>query len=130
MTRRPAFVALAAAATLALVGCPPPDDSGIMCTEEARASVQVSVSGADGAPEPAAVLVEFSQDGEIFEACEAIDDQFVCGYEVAGELVIRASAEGFAPAEQVVEVEMTDDGCHVETQMIELVLEPEAETAD
>ncbi len=127
----PARVVFALALTPALVACGDKDeedsgDGGIACTEEARSSVSLSlVSGGAPIPMSANAAAEFSVDeGASFTACEAIYDaanaEFVCGYEVAGTFLIRASADGFAPGETEVVVEA--DECHVIGQVVELEL--------
>jgi hypothetical protein len=126
-----AHLVFAFALVPALVACgdKDADDSdvgGIACTEEARSSVSLSlVSGGAPIPMSANPVAEFSVDaGASFTACEAVFDaanaEFVCGYEVAGTFLIRASADGFAPGETEVVVEA--DECHVIGQVVELEL--------
>ena len=109
------------------LGFPSVIQRGVACTEEARSSVTVSLVDDAGAAIPAEAepVVEYAVDGGAAEPCDSIDGaSFVCGYEVAGELTISASASGFAPASEVVEVPMTADGCHVESQSLTLALSP------
>lgn len=124
-------LALALTLVLPLAACGDKDaeDSGggVACTEEARSSVTVSLVDDAGAAIPAEAepVVEYAVDGGAAVPCDSMDGaSFVCGYEVAGELTISASASGFAPASEVVEVPMTADGCHVESQSLTLALSP------
>jgi len=122
-------LALPLGLTLAACGDKDAEDSagGIACTEEARSSVTVSLVDDAGAAIPAEAepVVEYAVDGGAAVPCDSMDGaSFVCGYEVAGELTISASASGFAPASEVVEVPMTADGCHVESQSLTLALSP------
>jgi hypothetical protein len=112
-------VALAVAATALLPGC----DFGTACTEEARASVQVTLVD-DLGNFPNGVSVTMQQAGQGEEPCSdfGTDGQVVCGYEIEGEIAVRASAPGYGPAEETVVVGRTDDGCHVVTEQVTLVL--------
>ena len=99
---------------------------GIDCSTIAMTSVRVTLEAADGSLEPSmAVAVEYAVDGGAFQACfnnpETLD--FVCGVEEPGSFVVRASAEGYASAEATAEV--GSDECHVITEAVTLVLEPE-----
>jgi hypothetical protein len=122
---------LAALSLLVACGDKDAEDSGpggVACTEEARSSVTVALVDAAGAPIPAEAepVVEYAVDGGAAVPCDSLDGgaSFVCGYEVDGALTISASATGFAPASEVVEVPMTEDGCHVVSQSLTLALSP------
>ncbi len=96
------------------------------CSSMAVASVVVTLKAAEGSFDSGAVFtVEYSVDGGDFSDCfnnpETLD--YSCGLEEAGTLVVRASANGYAPAEATAEVEA--DVCHVLTEFVTLVLEPE-----
>lgn len=95
------------------------------CTEEARSSVNVILEEGGSASEEG-VLLEYSVDGGEFKPCEdgpAQDEPFnpgesyVCGYEVAGDFVIRATRGAQVVTE---EVTVTEDTCHVESKIVTL----------
>jgi hypothetical protein len=101
--------------------------SGVECTTEARASVQVTVVDVMGV----AVLdatVTFSVDGGVEEDAECVRtaaaggcEEWVAGFERAGAFVVRAvSADGATKDEESVTV--TKDECHVTTQTVTLTL--------
>lgn len=96
----------------------------IACTEEARASVQVTVED-DLGNFPNGVSVTLQPAGEDEVPCSdfgSTTGEVVCGYEVEGEITVRATAPGYGPDEETVTVGRTDDGCHVETVFVTLVL--------
>lgn len=107
-------------ALLPLLGCP--FQEPINCDTMAVASVVVDVTAEDGADiDP---TVEFSRDGDTFEPCDdaEADDEFICGWEIEGELTVRVSADGYAPFEETVTVEA--DECHVTTENLAVTLTP------
>lgn len=115
---------IAAGALLTLCACevtPLPDT--IDCTAEARVSVTVEVLDAEGED----ILAEvFFDDGSGEQPCEEWGDgSYACGYEVAGDLVIRAQAEGFEEASESVFID--SDECHVIGQSLVFELAAEAE---
>jgi hypothetical protein len=96
-----------------------------VCTEEARASVQVTVDDGAGAPlNPD--LITYSVDGGAAQDCELVAEagaEFVCGYEVAGSIEIRVEKAGYLPFTDTVEVD--EDECHVITEQLVVSLEEE-----
>lgn len=112
-----------------------PVDSGAPCTEEARASVVVDIVDASGAPLSGAAVTYAGPDGVIQEA-QCVDEactQLVAGWEIEGEIALTASLriDTEDPCcwyedvqELVVEVPLTADGCHVETQRVSITLDP------
>ncbi len=114
------LIALSALSLVALAasGCP----TGVVCTEEARASVQVTVVDAAGTDLNDAD-VSFSVDGGgTFDACDDVDTgAWVCGWEVDGAITIRAEAVGFITDEQTVTV--ASDECHVIGQTLQITLD-------
>lgn len=98
-------------------------DFGAACTEEARASVQVTLVD-DLGGFPNGVSVTMQQAGQDEEPCSDFGTAgvVVCGYEIEGEITVRAEAPGHGPAEETVLVERTSDGCHVVTEEVTLVL--------
>ena len=106
---------------LLAVGCV--QRSETLCDERAAASVQVTVATFDGAvPEGLSLVYRVGADGEP-QACDDLGDgRWVCGWEVAGTLLVTASANGYGPVTRSVEV--SADACHVQTVPLDLVLEP------
>ncbi len=105
-------------AALAASACTPPVD----CTTEARASVQVTLVDSAGVDIGEADVSYSVDGGGTFTDCEeVIANQWVCGWEVSGEIVVRAEAIGYVTAEQTVTVGA--DECHVIGQTVELTLE-------
>ncbi|MCK6522771.1 carboxypeptidase-like regulatory domain-containing protein [Myxococcota bacterium] len=107
----------AALALTALYACTPKDEQD--CSTEARASVQLTLRAPDGAVVSGAlVTVEFDDGsgGVTSLDCEEWESgEYVCGYEVVGELRVTVSAEGFEEESFTYDVEMTADECHVQT---------------
>jgi hypothetical protein len=127
------ILSLLALVSLVACGDKDGDDSGADgtdgedCSAEAVASVAVTVEPADvSIAELSNLVVEFAADGEDFAACSDFGDgsgRYSCGYEVPGAITVRASADGYAPAEETVEV--GEDACHVITEQVTLTLVPE-----
>lgn len=90
-------------------------DETVECSTEARASVQVEVIDERGDRVDATV----AWDGGL---CEDFGTSWVCGWERSGEMHLFVSAEGYADQELVVDVGMTEDGCHVETELLTVTL--------
>ena len=111
---------------LALAGCLPAD-APTACTDIAIASVIVDVSTADGAD--AAFEVAYRTAADDLAPCDDFGDpgQYVCGYEIVGEVEIEVGAPGYAPQTHTVSVAATEDGCHVVTETLDVVLEPTAD---
>jgi hypothetical protein len=106
-----------------LVACLP---GPVACTDEARASVQVTVVDNNGdAPTNAAVTFQPANGQEApCDSSGEASNEFTCGFEVSGDITIRATADGLQPAQQVVTVGETADGCHVETEQVTITLSP------
>ncbi|MFT5587702.1 MAG: hypothetical protein ACI9VR_005315 [Cognaticolwellia sp.] len=108
-------------ALLALCACSEDLPGEIDCTADARVSVTVEVL--DEASEDIAAEVFYDAgDGE--QPCEEWGDGgYACGFEVGGDLLVRAQAEGFQDASETVFVD--SDACHVigESLVLELVAE-------
>jgi hypothetical protein len=92
------------------------------CTTIAAVSVSVTVVDGDGVAVTDAIVTYAVEDSEQAVECDAGPDVFLCGYEVAGTLTIRAEAAGFTPAEA--EVTVSEDECHVQGENLVLVLDP------
>lgn len=125
---------LLSALPLALLACgdKDPDDTGadsggpVDCTTEARVSVTVTVELADDATAaPDDLALTYRVDGGDPVACESWSSEleWACGFEVAGELLIEATASGYEAASDTVTVEA--DVCHVISEELTLTLEPE-----
>lgn len=108
-----------ALALTALIACTPKDEQA--CDTMAVSSAQISLRGPDGAVvSGAAVRYELDDgSGGVTEAdCDEWQPgEYVCGYEISGELRISVVADGFEDAALSVEVGLTEDECHVETVM-------------
>ena len=99
--------------------------ASVDCTTEIATSVVVTVGDEAGGPiEGVAVgYVPVSDDiGADVIDCEGESELFFCGEEVAGDLEILVSAEGYQPHSEVVTVAVSDDGCHVITEDLDVVL--------
>jgi hypothetical protein len=124
--RTPLLPLLAPLVALA-AGCPLPDD-GVVCTDMAASSVNVSVVDPDGAPIPGATVTYAVGEGDLAN-CDAMGDgTWVCGWEVAGDITIHVQAEGYEDHSQVVTVGA--DECHVIPERLDVVLEPVECTAE
>lgn len=99
------FLAAITTTLTVLAACEPP----VACTDIAVSSVTVTVEDA-GAPFTDAE-VEFSVDGGDFEACDDFGDIWACGFEVAGEIVVRVTAPNRATVERAYTI--SQDECHV-----------------
>ena len=109
---------------LPLFGCPALEAS---CDTMAVASVMLNVATADDADVD--IVATYTANGAAPVDCDLVGDsgEFVCGYEVEGDLEITVSADGYAPETTVVTVGSTEDGCHVRTETVDVTLEPAAE---
>lgn len=106
---------------LAVFGCVLPNP-GKECDTSAAVSVSVTVVG------PTEATVTWEQDG-VETACDAWPDgSWSCGYEVAGDVTIRVTAEGYVDHEEVVTVEQGE--CHVVGRAITVTMTEEADPVD
>lgn len=111
------------------------------CTEESYASVLVHIVDADGLPLPGAAVTWTGPDGVTQEG-QCMDEEctsFVTGWEVSGIINIQASYDANTEdpccwltdeTDADVEVTLSSDGCHVETEEITLSLIPQLTCAD
>ncbi len=111
------FIVLSLLLAVPMVGCFPMVD----CTEEARSSITARVFDTSGIP-VAEANVTYTADGWVDEPCESFDGEYICGWEVAGEITVRVEAWGFQEAEKTVTV--AEDECHVIGETVEFVLQP------
>lgn len=103
-------------------GCDNPTDEQVACTQEGRASVQVTVVDAQG-QQLSDVSVVFTVDGSPESDCENISDGlYVCGWEREGSFVVTARKTGYEDAHTSVHVGPTASGCHVDGKQITLTL--------
>ncbi len=93
------------------------------CAVYIAPSAIVNVSGAGGAPVIAATVTFVSDGGESGACEENSGGEYFCGEEVEGLLTITIEKPSFTT--QVVEVEVGADTCHVLTETVDIVLEPE-----
>lgn len=115
---RTSFVALALALALA-TGCPAPP---VECTEQAAASLNLTVVDPDGVP-VADAQVNYTVDGGDPEACELLTDGgYVCGWEIAGAFDVQIGAVGYLP--DTFSVTVDADECHVLPQVVTRTLTP------
>ena len=94
------------------------------CTAEAVASVLLEVVDEEGVPIPDATATWSSLDGDTdAQDCVSHAEGLVCGYEVAGQIELEASAPGYAS--ETYEVTVEEDECHVITESVSLTLAAE-----
>lgn len=118
---------------LALLGCPvASDDTGTAnaCTEIAVASVSLSLVYENGEPVSAASVTYTVDGGEAKPCDDLFEEQWACGWEEPGLIEVTVAQEGYQTLTESVEVVMTDDGCHVVGQVLDLVLEEKVCTAE
>lgn len=109
---------------LLLTACPGPKQRD--CDLMAVASVNVELLTEDGG-EPEEVELTWSVDGGDAQPCESFSPgEWVCAWEVAGELTIHADAWGYGEVTERVTVE--EDVCHVIPEQLTLTL-PELDCA-
>lgn len=111
-------LAIGLGAVMFLAGCPPIEQA---CDTMAVASVNVTVVDEAGADVPDATVV-FSVDGGADQPCDDFGDTWACGFEIAGEITVKASAPGLMGDAKTVTIVMEDDGCHVAAQAVTLTL--------
>lgn len=99
--------------------------SAVGCTTEERASVVVQVYDDAGARIASAEAHYTPPDTDGIEPCEPVGDAFWCGAEIPGEIEVLVDAEGYTSHAEVVDVALTPDGCHVETESLDVVLAAE-----
>jgi hypothetical protein len=93
------------------------------CTEEVRPSVEVSLSASDGGALSNPVVEWGRPNADMApQPCSPSGEVWFCGEEAPGELEITGWADGFPASTALVNVEMTADGCHVETEALSLIL--------
>ncbi|MEY3214534.1 MAG: hypothetical protein RIT28_5015 [Pseudomonadota bacterium] len=106
-----------ALALTALIACTPKDEQA--CDTMAVASAQLTLRGPDGAVISGALVTAEFDDGSggvtALDCEEWESGEYICGWEVSGELRITIVAEGFEDTELTVDVGLTEDECHVET---------------
>lgn len=91
------------------------------CDDSARSSVTVSVVDAGGAlyaPDRVTYSVDDSEESD----CEDLGDgsEFVCGWEEVGRFTIRVY-EGDDSVSESTSVDLTEDGCHVDSVFMEIL---------
>jgi hypothetical protein len=120
----PVRLARVALALAFCAGCDNPNEEKLACTQEGRASVQVTVVEAGGKP-LGDVSVVFSLDGSPESDCENVyDDLYVCGWEREGKFVVTARKAGYGDAQTSVDVGLSSSGCHVDGKQVTLTLAP------
>ncbi len=111
--------------TLVLLGCPVIDDdtgNANACTEIAVGSVSLTVVD-EGGEAVAGATVTYTVDGGEVLACDDLaEGQWVCGWEVAGSIQVTVAMDGYETHTETVDIGMTDDGCHVVGEVLDVVL--------
>lgn len=93
----------------------------VACTDLAAFSVSAVVVDDRGLAIQGATVTYTVNGGE--EApCDQIDNGYACGAEQVGTIVVFARKEGFVDATAQATVVQDDLGCHVVTEVVQLVL--------
>lgn len=100
--------------------CDPSSGPPVDCDAMAYASVSVTVLDEAGAPATDAIVQAAVNGGEAFDCDPVGDGEFVCGWEIAGEFEITASADG--QTEVSTRTVVTGDACHVMSETVTLSL--------
>jgi hypothetical protein len=108
-----------------LAGCP---TKPVVCTTEARGSVNLTVVDEAGAPIDGAVVTYTVVGSDAVPCDDTGDGQWVCGWEVDGGLTIDVSAPGYQAERTTVEVDLDADQCHVIPQDKTVILVAEYTT--
>lgn len=115
----------------------PIDDTGTACTDIAYASVLVHTVGPDGLPVRATSVTWSTGTEESPMPAECMDEDcttLIAGWEVSGDITISASLQLDTEdpccwlvdnQSATVNVPETEDGCHVITQDLTIMLTPE-----
>lgn len=99
------------------------DKNGQDCSLYAAASVNLTLTDEAGDPIPSGATVRYQVDGGTEQDCEPMmDGSWVCGWEQVGHITVSVEAEGYEPITGEVDVGLTEDGCHAEGEVLELVL--------
>lgn len=119
------YLIVAAFLATGLAGCVPVATN---CTDIAISSASIDIQDELGEP-IADADVRFRTADMAEQSCEefAMPANYVCGFEVAGELIITIEAAGYEPTELTVTVEQ--DQCHVITEDRVVTLTPMAQPA-
>jgi len=99
-------------------------DSMPACDTSAVASVTVSVFDSTGTP-AAPNAVSYSVDGSSESPCESLGgdgSEFVCGWEVDGDFEIIVTTGSGSYTESVT-VDMSLDGCHVQGEFVDVIVD-------
>lgn len=105
---------------IAFVACEGPTP----CTEEAIASVSVTVVDAAAGTTLPSAFVSYTLDGGAAQTCDALGEgAFACGWEQAGDFAIDVSYPGYASERRLVSVE--PGTCHVAGEALTVALNPE-----
>jgi hypothetical protein len=96
------------------------DDDGVVCTDDFRLSVLVTVLDGETVVDDA--TVEFSVDGDAQRPCDNLEEgRYACGGEQAGAFLITATRGDQSGS---VALTVTADECHVITEEVTLRLLP------
>lgn len=121
------FLFLSILPLLILSTCEEDDDKQIMCTEEARAGLNVTVSLGTISSLSGADITVIAKDGNYSETLSyynELDPIFSGAYERPGNYILTVSKEGYQTYISGV-ISVTRDECHVIPQKIHVTLLPE-----
>jgi hypothetical protein len=106
------------AGILAGFACADGGDDGVVCTDDFRPSVLVTVLDGETVVDDA--VVEFSVDGDAQQACDNLEEgRYACGGEQAGDFLITATRSDQSGS---VALTVTEDECHVITEEVTVQL--------
>jgi hypothetical protein len=96
-----------------------------VCTDIAVASVDVHVESTTGEPLTGLVVEWGYRDADMApQPCEGEGADWICGWEVTGDLEIYVSADGHDSQIVPVHVPLDEDGCHPVGQSVDVLLVP------
>lgn len=107
-----------------------------VCTAIAISAVSFSVVDENG-DKLLSARAAYHVDGGEWQVAEAIDycsdgeicgGSFVAGWDQAGHYEIKIEADGYLPVTTAVDVTMEADGCHVDSEVLTIPLQPGAST--
>jgi hypothetical protein len=117
----PLHLACAAVAVAVAVATATACAPEVACTDLAAFSVSAVVVDERGIAIQGAT-VTYTVNGSEEAPCDAIDNGYACGIEQVGTIVVFARKDGFADASAQATVVQDDLGCHVVTEVVQLVL--------
>lgn len=92
------------------------------CTDEAVPAVALTLSASDGKALDSTAQWCVGKGCSPDTPCDGAVDEWYCGEEVSGAVTVSASAPGYTTESASVQVELTKDGCHPQTEQVSLEL--------